>query len=85
MTFAGPGFPRQDGQPRAELQLETVDDGKMLDAEETEHGPEVPSYQMFDSAMGRGVTLTAYLRCPSGAADQIGYPKRRIVTEPPDP
>ena len=48
-ALARPRLTRQDGEAGAELQLEAVDDCKMLDAQEAEHGPEVPSYQMFDS------------------------------------
>ena len=48
-ALACPGFAGQDGEARPELQLEAVDDCKVLDAQKAEHGPEVPSYQMFDS------------------------------------
>ena len=52
--LARPGFAGQDVQARLELELEPVDDGEVADGQEAQHvgnaGPEVPSYQMFDSA-----------------------------------
>ena len=50
--FAGPGLARQHVQPRLELQFETFDDGEITNGQKTEHRPEVPSYQMFDSVYG---------------------------------
>ena len=49
--FAGAGFAGEDVEAGRELELETIDDGQMADAEEPDHGTaEVPSYQTFDSA-----------------------------------
>ena len=50
--LARAGLAGEDVQARLELELETIDDGQIADGEEAEHRPEVPSYQMFDSAYG---------------------------------
>ena len=48
--LARSSFSGEDIQAGLELELELVDDGKMADGKKTKHGPEVQSYQMFDSA-----------------------------------
>ena len=47
-----PGGGEEHVQAWLELQLEMVDDGEITDGEESEHRPEVPSYQTFDSVYG---------------------------------
>ena len=57
--------------PEVEFDLDRVNHREVPDAQEAEHEPEVPSYQMFDSPRGRCYADSS-LRCPSGVAGQSG-------------
>ena len=59
--LARAGLAGEHVQARLELDLETIDDGQIADGDESEHRPEVPSYQMVDRAYGACYALPTAL------------------------